>query len=109
MLGARALGLNLPRVRTPDDLQPNTTAHIGAGVLLKYKNKVPHVAVIIGISEKGMLVGQTNKPEGEYSEEWLPWNHYAIRGFWADDLSGRLLVTKMNPVYGLGGRGLDLF
>jgi len=77
---ARLLGLNLPPANA-EDLKPNIPfPEVGDGVLLSYSTS-EHIAVIFGIDERGIIIGEGNYKRGQYTERIIPWDYPHIRGF----------------------------
>lgn len=79
----RAMGIPLPPLKSIADLKPNTTPHVGAVVIQKFKS-VWHLAYIDALSKDGKSfhIRQSNKVHCLINEEWVPLNSPSIRGFW---------------------------
>ena len=86
----REEGIRIPYGTNVDDLQPNTTPHVGVLALFtfpatkEYPEGVPHVALVDDIGEKGFYIVQGNKTPCERTTEWLPWDYESLRGFWKE-------------------------
>lgn len=73
---------DLPRMRTPDDVKPNSVPFEGAAALFKY-GKTPHIAVVLKIVEDGFYIGESNYHTCHPSSRFIPWNDPHLRGFYA--------------------------
>ncbi len=71
---------DLPPMRTPDDLEPNSPPFVGAAVLLDYK--LAHIAVITEIRDDGYMITEANYKPCEITERFLPWDNAHLRGFY---------------------------
>lgn len=78
---ARAEGLVLPPIYTPWDLVPNTGPSIGAGVLMSYSG-IGHVAVIIGMTNEGIIITEGNFKACQKQTRMVSYNDPHIRGYW---------------------------
>ena len=72
--------LSLPPIRTPAELQPNTTMKTGVAILLDYK--LPHIAYVEKIDNRGILVSESNFKKCAYGSRWIKFNDTSIRGFY---------------------------
>lgn len=77
---ARTIVADLPLVRTPADLSPNTTASPGVAVLLDYN--VPHIAVVTRVEHEGFWITEANFHKCARGERFILWTDPALRGFW---------------------------
>ena len=77
---ARAIGMDLPYPINADELEPNGMPDIGNGILFRYGD-VYHLAVIIGFTDEGWLVTESNKESCTISERVVKWDDKFILGF----------------------------
>ncbi len=72
---------DLPLMKTPDDLSPNTYPVVGAAVLLNYGH-TPHIAIVTGFTEDGVKIAETNYRRCKKTERTLRFTDAALRGFY---------------------------
>ena len=82
---ARLEGINIPYNTDAEDFIPNTRPQVGALVLMDYGN-TSHVAIITKLTENGIVIVEGNKIPCEKSERVIPYNYYAIKGFWIPEI-----------------------
>ena len=82
----RSRGLDFERVSDPSYLNPNSSIHIGAGVLLDYA--LPHIGIVEEMRGGGFIMSDmrilTNSNGDQYCHKEMRWIYYsdsAIRGF----------------------------
>lgn len=88
MLYVKSLGFSLPRIKTPDDLIPNTTPHVGAAILFKYKrSNEPHIALITAVDENSITIVEANYKPCQKGTRRLEWGSEQLtknlRGFYS--------------------------
>lgn len=81
----KARGYNLPSIKSPDDLDPNTTPHKGAIALFKYKNGVPHMAEVIAVNTTTFTVREANYSKCARGERVVSFYDPSLRGFYASN------------------------
>lgn len=72
--------IKLPPIRTPADLEENSTLWEAKAVLLDYK--LPHIAVIEKITNDGIVVRESNFKACTVSIRLIDFNDKHLRGFW---------------------------
>ncbi len=79
---AREQGLDFPRIRTPNDLIPNSIPCIGCAVLISYS--LPHMGVIADLSHGGIIYKDRRLLNGECIEtmRFLEFTDERLRGFY---------------------------
>lgn len=83
----RARGYDLPRIKNPSELLPNTTPSKGVLALFNYKG-VHHIAEVIGVSEIGFMVREANFEKCKRTERFIMWDSPSLRGFYQPVKSG---------------------
>lgn len=78
---ARLEGVDIPYNTNAEDFIPNSSPQIGGLVLMDY-NGTSHIAVIKEFTEEGISIVEGNKIPCEKSQRVIPYNYYAIKGFW---------------------------
>lgn len=78
---AREEGVDIPYNTDAKDFVPNSIPEIGGLVLLKY-GLSSHVAVIIDFIKEGIIIIEGNKIHCERTQRIIPYDYYAIKGFW---------------------------
>ena len=79
---ARYIGLNLPPAPYAGDYEPNTnTPEVMDGILLSYQTD-EHIAVILRILSTGFWIAEGNYERCEYTERFIDFDDYHIRGFY---------------------------
>lgn len=81
---AREEGVDIPYNTNAEDFIPNSRPEIGGLILLKY-GLISHVAVIIEFTKEGIIIIEGNKIHCEKTQRIIPYDYYAIRGFWKPD------------------------
>lgn len=81
VLYARQFKPDLPPMRTPDDLKPNSIPTVGSAVLMRY-GKVPHIAIVTSLHEKGFYIVEANYHRGRPGVRFIKWNDRHLRGFY---------------------------
>ena len=77
---ARTLIPELPRIKTPNDLTPNTNAYVGVAVLLDYN--MAHIAVVQGVTATGVWITEANFRLCKRTERFILFTDPKLRGFW---------------------------
>ena len=72
--------IKLPPIHTPAELEPNATLWEAKAVLLDYK--LPHIALIEKIDNRGIMIKESNFKKCAYGTRWLKFNDKHIRGFY---------------------------
>lgn len=76
----RSLGLPIPPIQTPKDLEPNSEPRPGAAILLDYN--LAHIALVTSYKEGEVCFTESNFKEGKITNRCLPEDAEEIRGFW---------------------------
>lgn len=72
----------LPLMKTPDDLEPNTPIFIGAAALFRYPTEA-HIAFVAGpLEETCFWVDETNYSHGKFTRRCVDYHDPSLRGFW---------------------------
>lgn len=74
--------INLPPIRTPAELKPNSPPALGAGVLLDYTIGGSHLGVLIGWTENGFKISESNFNRCKKTIREIKWNDTHLRGFY---------------------------
>lgn len=77
----RKFGVHIPKGTNAGDLISNAGPAVGHVVLLKYD--LPHVAVIIGMTETTLTIREGNYEKCAITERIIDQNDPRIRGYWS--------------------------
>ena len=78
-------GIKVPVGWNADDFKGNTTPHVGALAIFRYKNGVAHVAPITAITEKGFAIDQDGVNRCNNPSDFVLWDDKNIYGFWTPE------------------------
>ena len=86
-------GVRVPIGWNAEDFPSNTTPHVGALALFRYKNGVAHVARITSLSEEGFTIDQDGVTRCNNPSDFVAWGDKNLTGFWIPEAATSTLIT----------------
>lgn len=74
----------IPNLPMMNQIVPNSPPTVGGAVVMNYYG-IPHVAYIVGLTEDGVVVEESNYHHCKYDTRTVSWTDKALLGFWTPE------------------------